>query len=298
MRIRHIEVFHAVYTCGSVTQAANFLNVSQPSVSKVLSHAELQLGFALFERNSGKLVPTPEANRLYEHVATLFDQLSVVRRVASNIKNLGEGKIRLASTPAMAIDVVPEIVSSFMSEHPGVYFELETLHYSEIVTALEESRIELGLVFDPPKQQGVVEIPVAKGEFVFIKPEELSLDIDLPVDLSQLGGLPFIRLNNRGPLGQLLDAHLQESEVTLNVIAATETYDIAHALVAKGLGVSIVDQITARSHRDAKIEILPLRFPLSFQISAVQTQQTPLSMIASSFVEHTKRSIRSMLGSQ
>ena len=59
MRLRQIEVFHAVYTSGSVTKAAAVLNVSQPSVSKVLAHAEQQLGYALFDRVRGKLVPTP-----------------------------------------------------------------------------------------------------------------------------------------------------------------------------------------------------------------------------------------------
>ena len=57
MRLRQIEVFHAVYTCGTMTSAARLLNVSQPSVSKVLAHAEQQLGYPLFERVRGKLVP-------------------------------------------------------------------------------------------------------------------------------------------------------------------------------------------------------------------------------------------------
>jgi len=47
MRLRHIEIFHAVYTCGSITAAAKVLNVPQPSVSKVLAHAESQLGWTL-----------------------------------------------------------------------------------------------------------------------------------------------------------------------------------------------------------------------------------------------------------
>ena len=53
MRLRHIEIFHAIYTTGSITNAAKLLHVSQPSVSKVLSHAEYQLGFKLFERIKG-----------------------------------------------------------------------------------------------------------------------------------------------------------------------------------------------------------------------------------------------------
>ena len=61
MRLRHIEIFHAIYTTGSITNAAKILHVSQPSVSKVLSHAEMQLGFNLFDRVKGRLIPTEEA---------------------------------------------------------------------------------------------------------------------------------------------------------------------------------------------------------------------------------------------
>ena len=50
MRIRHIEVFHAVYANGSISAAARMLNVSQPAVSKVLRHAEAQLGFFLIHK--------------------------------------------------------------------------------------------------------------------------------------------------------------------------------------------------------------------------------------------------------
>jgi len=50
MKTRQLEVFHAIYTKGTITEAATFLNVSQPSISKVLAHTESQLGFLLFSR--------------------------------------------------------------------------------------------------------------------------------------------------------------------------------------------------------------------------------------------------------
>jgi molybdenum-dependent DNA-binding transcriptional regulator ModE len=56
MNLRHIEIFHAVYVNGSVSAAARALNVSQPSVSKTLRHAESLLGFELFQRNAGRMV--------------------------------------------------------------------------------------------------------------------------------------------------------------------------------------------------------------------------------------------------
>ena len=80
MRLRHIEVFHAVYTCGSITAAAKMLNVSQPSVSKVLAHAEQQLGFALFDRLKGKIIPTQEAERLITHVTDAYENINELRK--------------------------------------------------------------------------------------------------------------------------------------------------------------------------------------------------------------------------
>jgi hypothetical protein len=60
MRLRHIEIFQAIRQTGSVSAAAQLLHVSQPAVTKVLQHAELQLGFPLFLRVRGKLQPTPK----------------------------------------------------------------------------------------------------------------------------------------------------------------------------------------------------------------------------------------------
>jgi DNA-binding transcriptional LysR family regulator len=58
MRLKHIEVFHAVMLTGSVSAAANLLHVTQPAVTQALQHAELQLGYALFTRQRRRLIPT------------------------------------------------------------------------------------------------------------------------------------------------------------------------------------------------------------------------------------------------
>src|SRR5207248_5643938 len=71
MRLRHIEVFHAIMQVGTISGAAQVLHISQPAVTKVLQHAELQLGMPLFERVRGKLYPKPEAHRLFAETEKL-----------------------------------------------------------------------------------------------------------------------------------------------------------------------------------------------------------------------------------
>ena len=68
-----------------MTSAAAMLNVSQPSVSKVLAHAEQQLGYLLFERQKGKLIPTPEAHQLFAHVTDVYRHVDRLRRIAGNL---------------------------------------------------------------------------------------------------------------------------------------------------------------------------------------------------------------------
>ena len=79
MRLRHIEVFHAIMQVGTISGAAQVLHISQPAVTKVLQHAELQLGMPLFERVRGKLYPKPEAHRLFAETEKLNRDLQGIR---------------------------------------------------------------------------------------------------------------------------------------------------------------------------------------------------------------------------
>jgi len=126
MRLRHIEVFHAVYSNNSISNAARLLNVSQPSVSKVLRHAEDQLGYLLFDRIKGKLVPTNEGRQLYEEVSKLYTNLHSIRQLSESLGRMDIGVIRIAATPGLGLKVIPEAVATFMVSHPNIKFDIET----------------------------------------------------------------------------------------------------------------------------------------------------------------------------
>lgn len=295
MRLRQIEVFHAVYSSGSMTNAATMLNVSQPSVSKVLAHAEQQLGFMLFERSKGKLIATPEAHQLFKHVSDVYQKVDRLRHVARNLCMADAGRIRIASTPAFGIELLPEAIASFRDDHPDVVFEIETLHLEEINLAMLESRVDVGLAFDPITHPGVSSELLAQGRFVVIAPIDADFGGATHLTVEDLRGRPFVGLNNRGPLGRLLSTYLATSDVELDVIAWTETYHVARALVACNAGTAIVDEITARSGSGGQVQILPLAPALTFDIKALHPGSAPLSIAATHFLAHTKNRIADYL---
>lgn len=292
MRLRQIEVFHAVYTSGTMTSAARLLNVSQPSVSKVLAHAEQQLGYPLFERVRGKLVPTPEADRLFGLVSTVYDHVEQLRHVAENLRASDVGKIRVAATPAFGVDLLPAAVAGYLADHEDTVFEIETLHHDEISAALLESRIDIGLAFDSVIAPGLTSETLAEGEFVVISPPDLDLGPGSRLSIDALAGQPVIGLSARGPLGRLLTSYIENSGVEFEQVVYTETYHIAKALVARGSGISIVDTITANSGGSDEVRTWALEPPLHYSIDVLSSDSMPPSLLCRRFIEHLGEVVR------
>ena len=264
------------------------LHVSQPSISKVLAHAEQQLGFQLFDRHKGKILPTREAERLIDHVNQAYRNINELRRVSKNLGSAETGLIRIAMTPALGIDFIPAAIASYLELHPDTMFEIETLHQHQVVRALRELRVDFGVVFNPPASAGVVIDHLATAEFVALAHESSSVADKMKVALNDLDGKRFINLSTRSPLGQLLATQIETSNIQLQTVAHVETYQIAKALVAHGAGITLVDEITARSSGHDNVIARYLEPPLRFDVSILHTATDPLSIITRRFIDHLK----------
>ena len=113
MRLRHIEVFHAIKQAGSISKAAVLLGVSQPAASKVLQHAESSLGFKLFERVKGRLLPTAEAELLYVEVAKLNSGLDQLRKLSANLRRFPQGRLHVGCLPSLGLSIMPKTIHNF-----------------------------------------------------------------------------------------------------------------------------------------------------------------------------------------
>jgi DNA-binding transcriptional LysR family regulator len=295
MRLRHIEVFHAVYTCGSITAAAKMLNVSQPSVSKVLAHAEQQLGFALFDRQKGKIIPTQEAEKLIHHVTDVYNNINELRRTSENLRASDSGQIRFATIPSIGVQLAPSAIASYLAMYPETHFEVETLHLHQILRALKELRVDVGMAFDPPDTAGITIDHFATGEFVLLSHKSMDFGTKNRLSLEDLDGLDFIDLNTRSPLGRLLASHIESSQVKLHSVAKVETHSIAAALVANGAGVTIVDEFTARSMQGNNVTSWPLEPLLKFSVAMLSKEDEPLSIATQRFIDHLKTEVCNFL---
>ncbi|MBO9645006.1 MAG: LysR family transcriptional regulator [Pseudacidovorax sp.] len=278
MRLRHIEVFNAVMLTGSVSAAARLINVTQPAVSRTLQHAELQLGFALFRRAKGRLIPTAEAQALYPRIERLFAQLDEVQRLASQLRHGGEvaGELRILAVMALTHEVLPRALVAFRARHPAVAIRVEALHTPQIVSALLLREADIGFAFSALPHAGLVNEPVADSRMVCVAPRGLlpaALVKAGRLSLPDLADVPVIALDGRDPLGRGVAQACREAGVGLQAVVTVQTYHAALAMAHHGLGAALVDGCTALSADPAKVDRLALVPALPVPVRVLRAEQ-------------------------
>jgi len=274
MRTRHIEVFNSIYKTGSVTAAAKLLNVSQPSVSKVLAHAEQQLGFRLFERIKMKLVPTPEANILFKHTSVMEDVLIDINQISERLTEFPVDRVRVSCTPSLGIDFLPNAIAEFKVLNPNVDFEISTLHYSYLRNNIKDTSLDLAIAQDQIEDEEIGIIDIKKGTFVILEPHN--------VDRKKL---PFIKLSINSPIGRKLNKYIEKENLNIQSSITSDNFQMAASLVNNGIGYTILDEYTAKACQSVNTKITELDQKLHFNISLMFLKNNPLSISANSFIE-------------
>ena len=215
--------------------------------------------------------------------------------MAEDLRKAERGRIRIAATPAFGIDLLPGAIARFRERNRDVFFSVQTLHHGEICNALLESRVDLGLLFDPGMVPGISGDALGTGRMYVLTPPEMDFGGREALRVEDLAGLPFISLDRRGPLGRLLLKRLQSAPIELRTVAYAETYHVAKSMVAHGAGVTIADAITARSRVHENVRVWPLEPELQFGVSVIHADGAPLSLVARSFIEELGKHIAAFL---
>lgn len=284
MRLRQIEIFHAVYTTGSISAAARMLHVSQPSVSKVLQHTQQQLGIELFRLVRGRLVPTDEAHALFVEVADVFERVNSLQKTVGKLRDPGSGHLRLAVVPSLGLQLAPLAIARFRERHPQVTFEVQTLHHDEVFEALYERSCDIAIAYDPPTHPRMKRIDLGSGELMLLfRPRQLP-GIGDSVPLQRLDGQDMVGLTTGGPVGELFNRELQRLGVQVREVVSNQTFYIAAALARHGAGMAVVDEFTARAGAGRDIAFRPFDPPLRFKVQCVHLEDRPPSPAAGGFI--------------
>lgn len=290
MNLRHLEVFRAIMRQGSLTAAAASLNVSQPAVSKVLRHFEAQIGYRLFERIGGRLAPTAEAHLLFRDADRIFREVEVLRDLSDRIRDKQVGLLRIAASTPPTFALLPHAMERFRKRNPGTRLVVHTLPAEEIGERIVIGDIDLGLTMATISEPQVRSTVIGTTEIVAVMRSDSPLAAREAITPQDLTGETMISYGPQPHAGRLLDRIFLEAgleraaqiEVTLSITAAP--------LVARGLGVAVVDGLMPWRHF-GDLAVRPFR-PRQ-QLSIILSSSTALPQ--SRFVREFSRDLQAAL---
>jgi DNA-binding transcriptional LysR family regulator len=241
MRARQLEVFRMVMRCGTITSAAEALNVSQPALSQILLHTEDELGFKLFLRVKGRLIPTPEAEELFPEVDRLFSDLEGLRQRAASLRQGKSGVVRLAASAPPSLSLVPEALRHFRAAHSDIRILSYVVPAEVIISMLDRGQAGLGIAMTDQAFPLIDTEIIGHTRIVCVLPAEHPLAEREAIRPADLTGETLISYRSESLPGQLLREALGREGVAFQPEMEIDVSIIALAFVQQGLGIAIVD---------------------------------------------------------
>lgn len=289
MRMRQVEAFRAVMVSGGVTAAASLLHVSQPSVSRLISDLEREVGFSLFERRGGRVIPTAQAEALYEAVQRSFAGLELLDQAARRIRAHPVGTIRVAALSALAGGVLPRAIARFAARYPDITVTVESLGQRGIEDRLFLGQADLGLAVEAPVRDGVRSARLVEAEYVCVLPFGHRLAEQPAIEAGDLAGEAFI-----GPMDEadalwfgidkVLEAHGVE------VVRRLETQHAfpAYAFVDAGLGVTVAEPFSAPLFHRLGVAVRRFRPRLAVNFALLEPEIGPTPPVIAEFRDEVR----------
>ena len=285
MNLRQIEVFRAVMSAGSITGAARLLHVSQPGVSRLVRHLELQLGVALFERRNGRLFATPEARALQVEVDKVYRGVRHVQDVAQHLRFGAHATLRVLSSANTALELVPRATARLLARFPDAQVGFEALPTREIVKLLVAEDADLA-VSSAPLEHPVLELreigqwrlmcALAPGHRLLAAPV-----FDFDAALRER----LVLYSPEAPQSQVIDRWLAERDIVPRRAVEVRSGHAACAMAASGAGVAFVDDLSARTFAPGRLVLVPVPQAPAFPLLAARNTHRPLSTLGQAFLQ-------------
>ncbi|WP_282610764.1 LysR substrate-binding domain-containing protein [Pelagibius sp. Alg239-R121] len=285
MNQRQIEVFRAVMIYGSITRAAEMLRVSQPAVSRLIADLESDLGFQLFVRSGGRAQPTPEAASLKEEADRFFIGLDRVEAAAREIRDLRRGHIRLATMPAVSFAIAPRIVSAFTKTNESVKVTMDVHTSPRIIDLLAAGQFDLGLAQLPETRPDIEILATYRLACVCAVPTAHPLAGKTEISIEDLAGEPLVALSHHTLASRHLAQSFLAADIRRDIKVESQPSYAACALVAEGVGLAIVDPLTADFFGRERLAVAAFVPETPFDIRLMRPAGVPVSRLTEVFAE-------------
>jgi DNA-binding transcriptional LysR family regulator len=240
MDVRQLEMFRAVAEEGGFTRAAQRLQVSQSAVSRQVKLLEDELGAQLLHRTGKGVTVTGQGELLLKAAHRIHRDIQDVAWQISETQKLQRGMLSLGGGMTVCMYVLPKLLKKFRSLYKDVELRVTSGTSEAILRLVRNHQVDLGLLTLPIVATDLEVHPVLKEEMVVVTAPRHPLSRERAVDPRSLGRYPLILFERGSNTRKMLDEFFLEQEIPADVAMETENVEIIKAMVASGLGISVI----------------------------------------------------------
>ena len=285
MELRHLKYFLAVAEELSFIKASEKLFISQPPLSRQIKELEDELNARLFDRNN-KRVELTEAGKYFEkEVRQLLHSLDKITLKTQKIGNNISGEFRIAYISSTFSGDITELIKFLSDKYPYVNFRLYEMTTTEQITALEDGKIDLGIIRAPLKSPKIETKLWFKDSFSVVFNKNL-VQLESEKDIENLKEETFVFFNKE------YAPHYYEKllEICANygfvpkVVHESNNISSIIQLVKNGLGSSIVPTNILKSHHYPELGFIEIKKGNPYTDVLIATPKDDDSEIASAAI--------------
>lgn len=298
MEFRQLKYFVCLYEEGSVTRAAQRLNIVQPALSAQIAKLEEEFGQLLFERTPKGMKPTDAGHQAYRDFQPLLSGLYRARQ--SMIDRVGEisGRVAVGLIASATTTALPNVLRFFADNHPQVEIYVTTGYTQDLVDSVLGGELDFALVNQNQNLDAVISTPVVDESLLVVTGASNRLSGGIgSLPLTDLAAMKLVLPSRRHGLRILIDQALAAQGLTVQPKFEIDDLTAIEEFVRRSDWVSILPAITVHEGLEAgALRVQSLAAPgISRHVACVHSHRCPLSPAARLFVESISQYMRASI---
>ncbi|MEJ6656685.1 MAG: LysR family transcriptional regulator [Pseudomonas sp.] len=257
-----LRLFIHIAESPSLTQGARKAFISPAAASVRIKSLEAEAGNRLLYRDSRGVELTPAGQLFLQHARLIMRQVDYMKSEFTEYGTEAAGHIRIFANTTAATEFLPEILSGFLAERPGVTVDLQERLSRDIVRGVLDGSTDMGIIAGPVKADGLQAIRFSTDRLVLVTPAGHPLAERKSIKLVETLDYPHIGLHEGTTLLRFLREQVAQNGNGLNMRIKVYSFEAMCRLIEAGVGLAVIPDSSARRHqRTMNLSVIELDEP-------------------------------------